>query len=135
MSTLTNLGAARLKLGRTAEAAALLEEALALEPGNGYWHDFDAHLVQVLRYRAPERLVQGLAGQRDNVVHGDIGEYLRATSRRYDLVVAADVFIYVGALEQVFDGVARVMPTGGRFCFSVELADAGHDLVLRPSLR
>ena len=275
-SALTNLGAVRLKLGRAAEAAALLDEALTQEPGNaealrhraaalaelgqleaalasidqalqveaahgpawtlrgsllrslgrpaeageayrtaaangddsalnryflaslgggaapsnapreyvealfdGYSHDFDAHLVEVLRYRAPERLVQGLSGTRaaagldlgcgtglcgpllrplverldgidlsakmvararaggayDEVAHGDICDYLRTTPRRYDLVVAADVFIYVGALEQVFEGVARVMPAGGRFCFSVELAGPGQDLVLQPSLR
>lgn len=146
---------------------------------DGYSQDFDAHLVQVLGYRAPERLVQGLGGARadaaldlgcgtglcgpllrplaarldgvdlsaemversraggayDEVVHADIADYLRSTPRRYDLVVAADVFIYVGALEQVFEGAARVMPPGGRFCFSVELAGAGQDLVLQPSLR
>lgn len=146
---------------------------------DGYSQDFDAHLVQVLRYRAPDRLVQGLGGARaeaaldlgcgtglcgpllrplaarldgvdlsarmversrasgayDEVVQADIAEYLRTTPRRYDLVVAADVFIYVGALEQVFAGAARVMPPGGRLCFSVELAAGERDLVLQPSLR
>src|SRR6476620_3751599 len=34
VSTLTNLGAARLKLGRVEEAVAVLREALAQEPGN-----------------------------------------------------------------------------------------------------
>lgn len=146
---------------------------------DGYSQDFDAHLVQVLHYRAPERLVQGLRGARaaaaldlgcgtglcgpllrplaerldgvdlsarmveraraggayDDVVQADIADYLRTTQRRYDLVVAADVFIYVGALEQVFQGAARVIPPGGRFCFSVELAGAGQELVLQPSLR
>ncbi len=133
----------------------------------------------MLRYRAPQRLVQGLGGARaaaaldlgcgtglcgpllrplaarldgvdlsarmverartggayDEVVQADIADYLRATPRRYDLVVAADVFIYVGALDQVFEGAARVIPPGGRFCFSVEVAAAGPDLVLQPSLR
>ena len=41
-STLTNLGAVRLKLGRAAEAAALLDEALAQEPRN----------AEALRHRA-----------------------------------------------------------------------------------
>lgn len=74
-------------------------------------------------------------GAYDDLVQADLAEHLRATGRRYDLVVAADVFIYVGALQPVFEGVARVLRPGGLFCFSVERADEGHDLQLRPSLR
>jgi predicted TPR repeat methyltransferase len=62
-------------------------------------------------------------------------QYLADTQQSYDLVLAADVFIYVGALEPVFAGVARVMPPGGVFCFSVEACEEGPDLALRPSLR
>ena len=60
---------------------------------------------------------------------------LATTGDRYDLVLSADVFIYVGALEAVFDGVARVIEPGGVFCFSVELAPDEQDFVLRPSQR
>ncbi|HSV36478.1 MAG TPA: methyltransferase domain-containing protein [Ramlibacter sp.] len=148
---------------------------------DGYAGDFETHLTQVLKYRAPQVLVEGLraSGRRferaldlgcgtglcglqarplaatlhgidlsanmvqravarqvyDEVVQADLVEYLLATPRRYDLVLAADVFIYVGALEQVFAGVARVMPPQGVFGFSVELAPPGEDLVLRQSLR
>jgi predicted TPR repeat methyltransferase len=52
--------------------------------------------------------------------HQDVAGFLADTPDRFDLVVAADVFIYLGALEAVFAGVARVMPAGGVFCFSVE---------------
>jgi predicted TPR repeat methyltransferase len=38
----------------------------------------------------------------------------------YDLMIAADVFIYVGRLEDVFAGVARALRRDGRFAFSVE---------------
>jgi predicted TPR repeat methyltransferase len=69
------------------------------------------------------------------VIHGDLAQWLAGTTERYDLVLAADVFIYVGALEQVFSGVSRVLNRGGVFAFSVELADEGHDLQLRASLR
>ena len=41
------------------------------------------------------------------------------TTERCDLVVAADVFIYVGDLAPVFARLGRAM-TGGVFCFSVE---------------
>ncbi|MBN8509132.1 MAG: F0F1 ATP synthase subunit gamma, partial [Burkholderiales bacterium] len=65
----------------------------------------------------------------------DLSEHLRRTPLRYDAVAAADVFIYVGALEPVFAGVARVLAPQGLFAFSVERADEADDFVLRPSLR
>lgn len=65
----------------------------------------------------------------------DLSGHLQRTPLRYDAVAAADVFIYVGALEPVFAGVARVLEPGGLFAFSVERADAADDFVLRPSLR
>lgn len=278
VSTLTNLGAVRLKLGKPQDAADLLEEALAREPDNvealghratalaelgahsqalacvervlalnaglgqawslrgqllkalgraneaaasfdeaiargadtelnryyraaltgrdtpataprhyvqslfdTYAEGFDEHLVQVLHYQAPQVLAQGLKsmGRRfaraldlgcgtglcgplvrpmaqvlhgvdlsatmvdrstalgiyDRVVQSDLVAYLQQSGERYDLAIAADVFIYVGALEEVFDGVARVMEPGGVFCFSVERAPEGQDLALQGSLR
>jgi predicted TPR repeat methyltransferase len=50
-------------------------------------------------------------------------------------LVAADVFIYVGALDAVVPAAARRLAPGGILAFSVEQADPGHDLQLRPSLR
>lgn len=275
-STLTNLGATRLKLGRPQEALELLEEALAQEPGNlealghraaslaelgqrdealacldrllalspalghawslrgslqkeagrledaaacfeqalahgadpelnryylaglrggvtpaapprhyvenlfdGYAGQFDAHL-QALNYQVPAILAQGLpAGRRfeaaldlgcgtgqcapllrplvaaldgvdvssnmlaqaealglyRSLVQADLADHLATTQQRYQLLAAADVFIYVGALDAVFAGVARVLEQGGVFCFSVEEAGQGQDLQLQPSLR
>ena len=278
VSTLTNLGAVRLKLGKPRDAADLLEEALAQEPDNvealghratalaelgahsqalasvervlaldaglgqawslrgqllkalgradeaaasfdeaiargadtelnrfyraaltgreppataprhyvqslfdTYAKGFDEHLVQVLHYQAPQVLAQGLEamgrrfaraldlgcgtglcgplvrpmaqvlhgvdlsvtmversralGVYDLVVQSDLAAYLQQSGERYELVIAADVFIYVGALEEVFDGVARVMEPGGVFCFSVERASEGRELALQGSLR
>ncbi|TFZ07060.1 tetratricopeptide repeat protein [Ramlibacter henchirensis] len=275
-STLTNLGATRLKLGKVEEAAALLQEALKQEPDNAealghlaaalaemgrrdealaavtravalspdnaaawglrgtlarelgrreeaaeafreamahgadrqlmsyylagvaqesappapprqyveqlfdsYAQDFEQHLAGTLQYRGPEILVEGLAQPRfraaldlgcgtglvapllrprcerldgidlsaamverarasglyDNVVQGDIAEFLAATGKRYDLLIAGDVFVYVGALESVFDGAARVLDAGGAFCFSLEAADEQETFALRMSLR
>ena len=275
-STLTNLGAARLKLGRVAQAVDVLREALAQEPDNAealghlagglaelghadealaavgralqlqpaagaawllqatllrergeaeaarrsyrqalahgadpqlvafalgalegtgappapplhyveqlfdnYADGFDAHLVEALQYRAPQLLVEGLARPRhasaldlgcgtglagpwlrprcerlegidlsaamvdrararnlyDEVRQGDLVSILASTPQRHDLLFAADVFIYVGALEPVFAGAARVLSPGGEFCFSVEAADDRDDWTLRMSLR
>ena len=61
--------------------------------------------------------------------------HLHRTASRHDLVVACDVFIYLGNLAPVFAAVARVLAPGGLFAFTVEAgeADAGYDLL--PTLR
>ncbi len=48
-------------------------------------------------------------------------EELRA---RYDVVTAADVFIYVGKLDDVVPAVRRVLHQGGLFAFSAEALEA-----------
>ncbi len=52
-----------------------------------------------------------------------------------DLVVSTDVFIYVGQLERVFELTRRALRPGGLFGFSLEAAEEGPDVVLRPSRR
>ncbi|MBX3637067.1 MAG: methyltransferase domain-containing protein [Rubrivivax sp.] len=74
-----------------------------------------------------------LALYRD-LVHGDIVTHLQGSERRYGLVVAADVFVYLGALDAVFAGVRRVLQPGGLFAFSVEATGEPRP-VLRDSLR
>ena len=74
-------------------------------------------------------------GLYDRLALGDAVAFLRDEGARHDLLVAADVFIYVGALEPVFAAAAATM-AHGTFCFSVELCDddaAGFRL--QPSLR
>ena len=148
---------------------------------DSYAHGFEEHLTQVLRYRAPEILADGLKqrnkrfsnaldlgcgtglcglllrplverlegvdlssnmvgqatarGVYDRVVQDDVVHFLENAATPYDLVIAADVFIYVGALDAVFAAAARAMPSGGVFCFSIEAAADGEDFMLRPSLR
>ena len=69
------------------------------------------------------------------VEQGELLGFLRASSELADLVIAADVFIYVGALDEVFAAVRQRLRQGGCFAFSVEQASAGQDLELRSSLR
>ena len=49
---------------------------------------------------------------------------------RYDVVTAADVFIYVGKLDEVVPAIRRVLRPGGSFAFSAEAAAtaAGYEL-------
>lgn len=71
----------------------------------------------------------------DRLEQADLVLFLAQTEERFDLVVAADVFIYVGDLEPVFAGARRVM-NPGIFCFTAEAAPEGdNDFVLLPSLR
>jgi predicted TPR repeat methyltransferase len=69
------------------------------------------------------------------VEQGDLLGFLRSQTEAADLVIAADVFIYVGALDEVFAAVRQRLQPGGCFAFSVELAGEGQELQLRPSLR
>jgi predicted TPR repeat methyltransferase len=74
-------------------------------------------------------------GLYDELRVADLVAQLLATPARHDVVVACDVFIYLGNLAPAFDAVSRVLAPGGLFAFTVEEghADAGYDLL--PTLR
>jgi len=57
------------------------------------------------------------------LVCSDIATYIQATDERFDLIVCADVFIYIGDLEKIFFGVKKALRAGGWFSFSVEHTD------------
>ena len=89
---------------------------------------------------SPKMLAKARAlGVYDRLVQADIVDHLQTSERRHDLVLAADVFIYIGDLAAVFEGVRRVTEPGALFGFSVEAAtdeDAGaRGFRLLPSLR
>ena len=217
---LYNLGMVRQGLGDNDGAATAYEELLQRDPDHAsakhmldaarghttaiapaahireifdsYAAGFEAHLVQSLRYRAPEALrnaidrsmqtrnaaggekpfrlaldlgcgtglvarqvadltvsIHGLdiapkmaAAARDSglyeaVFEEDVVAFLTEGSGRdqcYDLVLSADVFIYIGDLDPVFGAVAAHMPPGGIFVFSIEALEQG-DYALRPTGR
>ena len=72
----------------------------------------------------------------ERLEEAEIVQFLLTADETFDLVAASDVFIYLGDLAPLFEGVRRVMEPGGIFCFSAEVArpDAG-DFELLPSLR
>ncbi len=53
-----------------------------------------------------------------------------ARAASFDLVIAADVFIYIGALETVFLEVSRILRPGGWFAFSTEECVTGDHTLL-----
>ena len=79
------------------------------------------------------------SGQYRRVWQADIHDAMEQAHRagdQYDLIVSADVFIYVGALERAFQLAAQVLRAGGGLVFSLEeWAQGPENYVLRPSLR
>lgn len=81
-----------------------------------------------------------LAVARGKGVYDDLAEaeamtYLRsARPASFDLILAADVFIYFHELMQIGAPVARVLRPGGHVAFSVETHD-GEGVILRDTLR
>lgn len=70
----------------------------------------------------------------DELYEADIIEALGRAANAYDLVLAADVFVYVGDLAPVFAGCATTLREGGFFAFSIESVEAVK-FVLRTSGR
>jgi predicted TPR repeat methyltransferase len=73
----------------------------------------------------------------DRLETGELVEFLAveaAAPARHDLVVAADVLVYVRDLAAVAAAVRRVLVVGGLFVFTVE-THTGDEVLLRESLR
>ena len=70
----------------------------------------------------------------DLLIREELTKFLHARRASFDLLIAADVFIYVGDLEAIFEGARRALRQGGQFAFSVETHE-GAGFVLRPSRR
>ncbi|MHC4474114.1 MAG: class I SAM-dependent DNA methyltransferase [Planctomycetota bacterium] len=66
----------------------------------------------------------------DALYVGDMIEFLNGTDEKYDLLIAADVFVYVGNLRPVFSAVQDRLREGAYFVFSTE-SHYGSKYVLR----
>jgi len=80
-----------------------------------------------------------LAKARERAVYASLecvalGDYLALRDAEFDLVVAADVFVYLGDLAPVFAARRRALRAGGRFAFSVEAGES-HDIELAATRR
>lgn len=77
-------------------------------------------------------------GVYDRLERAEAVAWLEANDETFDLIVAADVFVYIGDLERLFAAARRALAHGGLFGFSIELGADGGDappFALRPSLR
>ena len=73
----------------------------------------------------------------DRLETADLVDFLQQETRgetRYNLVIAADVFVYVNELSPIFAAVARLSAAGGLFAFTTE-SHAGGGVKLLPTLR
>jgi predicted TPR repeat methyltransferase len=73
----------------------------------------------------------------DRLTVAEIGAHMaELNSGSYDLLLAADVLVYIGDLKPIFDEAFRVLRIGGRFAFSLERRlDDDHGFVLQDSRR
>ena len=106
--------------------------------------DFDRHLVERLGYRIPERIAEAIGGWLDararglytRLVAGELVAFLAARpASSADLLVAADVFVYLGDLGPACAQAARIAAPGARFVFSVEVAGEGAHFRLQSTSR
>ncbi|WP_158807536.1 methyltransferase domain-containing protein [Beijerinckia sp. L45] len=70
----------------------------------------------------------------DTLIAAEAGAYLADKTAAFDLVFAADVLIYVGALDALLVRVANALTPCGLFAFTIETSDEA-DLALLPSGR
>jgi predicted TPR repeat methyltransferase len=69
--------------------------------------------------------VAGKKGLYDSLHETDICSFLREGKALFDLFLAADVFVYIGDLSEIFTLVKKRAAAGGIFLFSTELAAQG----------
>jgi predicted TPR repeat methyltransferase len=74
-------------------------------------------------------------GVYDSLHAQDLVSFLQQATTKSDLVLAADVFIYVGWLDAVFEALSPRVKPGGWLAFTVEEADPGFEVQLHSSLR
>jgi predicted TPR repeat methyltransferase len=74
-------------------------------------------------------------GVYDSLHAQDLVSFLQQATTQANLVLAADVFIYVGWLDAVFEALSPRVKPGGWLAFTVEEADPGFEVQLHSSLR
>lgn len=72
----------------------------------------------------------------DHLIAAEITDFLFRHDQPADVIVAADVLVYIGNLTAVMTGAAKVLAAHGLFCFSVEDSQVpDSDYVLQQSNR
>jgi predicted TPR repeat methyltransferase len=59
----------------------------------------------------------------NDLIEADVVDYLASAPGAFDLILAADLLIYIGDVEALVAGVASALQPGGLFAFSIETTD------------
>jgi predicted TPR repeat methyltransferase len=70
-------------------------------------------------------------GDYDALVEAELIAWLGATDERFGAALAADVLIYIGAVEELAAGLARVLEPGGVVVLSIEVGGRGRHALER----
>jgi predicted TPR repeat methyltransferase len=85
---------------------------------------------------APRMLQQSARrGGYDHLYKAEAHAFLRRPPCRYDVVLATDVFIYIGRLEEIFSLSKQYLNENGELLCTIELAFGDQPVELRPSGR
>jgi predicted TPR repeat methyltransferase len=85
---------------------------------------------------APRMLEKaGERGVYTELIRADVCQALEQCTQSFDLVLSADVFVYIGDLKKVFDLTARRLIPGGLFAFTIEVDNRIQDFELRSTGR
>jgi predicted TPR repeat methyltransferase len=126
-------GLIRAKLAQhpTIAAGECLGPALDLGCGTGFVAVAisDLSIAPLVGVDASPHMLQAAAAKQlyAELHEGDLLNFLSGDTRRWRLVVAADVLVYFGALEQVLAAVHRRLEPGGWFVLSLEELVADHE--------
>jgi predicted TPR repeat methyltransferase len=126
----------------------LLETVLAAAPGRKFdildlgcgtglcGVQFHPHAQRMVGVDLSPNMLQIASDRRiyDQLVAGDVTAALLDRQDHFDLVLAGDVFVYVGDLGELFPAAARVLGPWGLFAFSIERYD-GAGFALHRHLR
>ena len=74
-------------------------------------------------------------GLYDELHVAEIGTFLATSASPWDLIIAADVFVYIGDLAGIIAAIGTRLRPGGSFAFSIERHEGPEPWVLRPSGR
>ena len=99
---------------------------------------FRPHVGRLIGVDLSEEMLRRAArkGAYDELFLASAEEWLSERPDRFALVTTADVLIYLGALDGLFDAVAARLEAGGRWLLSTErLEDSEGDYALRPTGR
>jgi predicted TPR repeat methyltransferase len=63
----------------------------------------------------------------EKLLVSDINDYLdQSNLESFNIIIAADVLVYMGDLERLFQNIARVLALNGRFAFTTEIGGRSH---------